>query len=97
MPLYEYKCSKCHSVFEVIQKVTESPLKKCVKCGGAATKMISAPAIQFKGSGWYITDYAKKTRAEKGNKPEVKETKETKKSGTPTPKKEEKSPSPTTE
>ena len=60
MPLYEYKCSKCHSVFEVIQKVDEPPLKKCLNCGAAVHKQISAPAIQFKGSGWYITDYARK-------------------------------------
>jgi putative FmdB family regulatory protein len=61
MPLYEYKCSKCGSVFEVIQKVTETPLKKCLKCGAPAQKVISPPALQFKGSGWYITDYAQKS------------------------------------
>lgn len=61
MPLYEYRCSKCGSVFEVIQKLTETPLKKCLKCGAAVQKVISASALQFKGSGWYITDYAKKS------------------------------------
>jgi putative FmdB family regulatory protein len=96
MPLYEYKCSKCKAKFEVIQKVTDPPLKTCIKCGGAVTKTISAPSIQFKGSGWYITDYAKKPRSEKEKKPVVKEEKETKKSETPTPKKEEKQPSSTT-
>jgi putative FmdB family regulatory protein len=96
MPLYEYKCSKCKTKFEIIQKVAEPPLKKCIKCGGAVIKTISAPAIQFKGSGWYITDYAKKTHAEKEQKPKVKEEKETKKSETPTPKKEEKQISSTT-
>lgn len=85
MPLYEYKCSKCQSVFEVIQKVDEPPLKKCLKCGSAVHKLISAPAIQFKGSGWYITDYARKKAPEpkpKEKKPPVKaaEKKEDKKS-----------------
>jgi putative FmdB family regulatory protein len=95
MPLYEYKCTKCHSKFEVIQKVTDPPLKKCIKCGGAVTKTISAPAIQFKGSGWYITDYAKKTPPEKEKDPQVKEKKETKKSEAPSPQKREKQPSST--
>ena len=81
MPLYEYICSKCGAVFEVIQKVKEPPLKKCIKCGGAVTKTISAPAIQFKGSGWYITDYAKKlpAKTEKEAPVSAKETEETKK------------------
>jgi putative FmdB family regulatory protein len=96
MPIYEYKCSKCNSVFEVIQKVAEPPLKKCIKCGEAVTKTISAPAIQFKGSGWYITDYAKKPRGEKEQKPASEEKKETKKSDTPSPKKAEKNSSPPT-
>lgn len=61
MPLYEYRCSKCGSVFEVIQKVGEPPLKKCFKCGAAVQKVLSPPALQFKGSGWYVTDYAKKS------------------------------------
>ena len=95
MPLYEYKCSKCHTRFEVIQKVADPPLKKCIKCGGAVTKTISAPAIQFKGSGWYITDYAKKTPAEKKIKPPAEEKKEAKKSEAPSPQKTEKQPAPT--
>lgn len=60
MPLYEYKCQKCGSVFEVIQKVSDPPLSVCSECGGPLRKVISPPAIQFKGSGFYITDYAKK-------------------------------------
>ncbi|MFC2160293.1 FmdB family zinc ribbon protein [Acidobacteriota bacterium] len=60
MPLYEYKCSKCVSVFEVIQKVDAPALKKCLKCGAPVYKIISSSAIQFKGSGWYVTDYAQK-------------------------------------
>ena len=96
MPLYEYKCSKCHAKFEVIQKFTDPPLKKCIKCGGAVKKTITAPAIQFKGSGWYITDYAKNTPAEKKQKPLAKEDKETQKSEVPSHQKSEKQPSLTT-
>lgn len=61
MPLYEYECSKCHHRFEVIEKNTASEIKKCPKCGGRAKRQLSAPAIQFKGTGWYVTDYAKKS------------------------------------
>ena len=96
MPLYEYECTKCHTKFEVIQKVADPPLKKCIKCDGAVIKTISAPAIQFKGSGWYITDYAKKTRAEKDKHRRIKEKKEAKKTEPPSPTKSEKQPSPTT-
>lgn len=59
MPLYEYQCSKCGSVFEVMQKFSDEPLTKHDGCGGDVERLISAPALQFKGSGWYITDYAK--------------------------------------
>lgn len=59
MPIYEYKCIKCGEIFEVVQKISDPPLKKCIKCGGMVTKLLSPPAIQFKGSGWYITDYAR--------------------------------------
>jgi putative FmdB family regulatory protein len=93
MPLYEYKCARCHVNFEVIQKVADPPLKKCIQCGGPVTKTISAPAIQFKGSGWYITDYAKKSRADKDKKPQVKEKKEPQKPEAPSPQKGEKQPS----
>jgi putative FmdB family regulatory protein len=60
MPLYEYKCKKCGHRFEKIQKFSDPPLKKCPGCGGAVEQLLSAPAVQFKGSGWYVTDYAKK-------------------------------------
>jgi putative FmdB family regulatory protein len=60
MPLYEYECTACGNRFEAIQKFSDPPLETCPKCGGAVRKMQSAPAFQFKGSGWYITDYAKK-------------------------------------
>jgi putative FmdB family regulatory protein len=61
MPLYEYECKKCHHRFEKIQKFSDKMVKKCPQCGGPVEQMISAPAVQFKGSGWYVTDYAKKS------------------------------------
>ena len=60
MPIYEYECRKCKAHTEAFQKVTDKPLTKCPKCGGRLDKRTSAPAIQFKGSGWYVTDYAGK-------------------------------------
>jgi putative FmdB family regulatory protein len=60
MPLYEYQCDACGHRFETIQKFSDPPIATCPKCGGAVHKLQSAPAFQFKGSGWYITDYAKK-------------------------------------
>jgi putative FmdB family regulatory protein len=60
MPLYEYQCKKCGHRFEKIQKFSDKMVKKCPECGGQVEQMISAPAVQFKGSGWYVTDYAKK-------------------------------------
>jgi len=63
MPLYEYECKKCHHRFEKIQKFSDPHVKKCPKCGGPIEQVISAPAVQFKGSGWYVTDYAKKSSA----------------------------------
>src|SRR5437870_8485670 len=63
MPLYEYQCKKCHHRFERIQKYSDPHVKKCPDCGGPVEQVISAPAVQFKGSGWYVTDYAKKSAA----------------------------------
>ena len=60
MPLYEYQCKKCKHRFEKIQKFSDKMLTKCPECGGPIEQMVSAPAVQFKGSGWYVTDYAKK-------------------------------------
>jgi putative FmdB family regulatory protein len=60
MPLYEYQCEACGNRFEKIVKFSDPPLETCPECGGAIQKLLSSPAIQFKGSGWYITDYAKK-------------------------------------
>jgi putative FmdB family regulatory protein len=63
MPLYEYECGACGHRFESIQKFSDAPLESCPKCGGAVHKLQSAPAFQFKGTGWYVTDYAKKDPA----------------------------------
>src|SRR5579883_2481729 len=59
MPLYEYQCDGCGEVFEIIQKFSDPPLTVHDKCGGHVHRLLSAPALQFKGSGWYVTDYAK--------------------------------------
>jgi putative FmdB family regulatory protein len=73
VPLYEYECRKCKHRFEKIESVSASATKKCPKCGGKATRLPSAPAIQFKGSGWYVTDYASKgSSATSGEKSEEK-------------------------
>ncbi|MCU1306458.1 MAG: type antifreeze protein [Acidobacteriaceae bacterium] len=61
MPLYEYQCKKCKHRFEKIQLFSAKPIKKCPECGGPVEKLLSAPAIQFKGTGWYVNDYAKKS------------------------------------
>ena len=61
MPLYEYQCKSCHSLTERIQKFSDPPLSICPHCGGELEQLISAPAVQFKGAGWYVTDYAKKS------------------------------------
>ena len=60
MPLYEYECEACRHRFERIQKFSDPPVEQCPNCDGKVRKLLSSPAIQFKGSGWYITDYAKK-------------------------------------
>jgi putative FmdB family regulatory protein len=67
VPLYEYQCTKCKHVFEKIQKFSDPPITKCPECGGKVEQLLSAPAIQFKGAGWYVTDYAKKSGAPAGN------------------------------
>ena len=60
MPLYEYQCAKCHERSEILQKLSDPPYTHCPKCGGEMKKLHSSPAIQFKGSGFYKTDYATK-------------------------------------
>ena len=89
MPLYEYECKKCHHRVEKIQSFSARHMKKCPDCGGVLEQVISAPAVQFKGSGWYVTDYAKKASAgssssngdsasktESGSKPESSDSKD---------------------
>jgi len=64
MPLYEYECSACGHRFEIIQRFADPPAETCVACGqGPVLKLLSAPAVHFKGTGWYVTDYAKKSGA----------------------------------
>lgn len=64
MPLYEYACQKCGERLEIIQKLSDPPYSHCPKCGGDMRKLISSPAIQFKGSGFYKTDYASPAKSE---------------------------------
>lgn len=79
MPLYEYKCKKCGHRFEKIQKFSDKPIKKCPECGGVVEQVLSAPAVQFKGSGWYVTDYAKKSHAPSSSSDAGKDSKDGKK------------------
>ena len=60
MPTYEYRCSKCKKEFEVVQRITDDPLKECTKCGGPVERLIAATNFILKGSGWYKSDYAPK-------------------------------------
>ncbi|MCK4762042.1 MAG: zinc ribbon domain-containing protein [Candidatus Aminicenantes bacterium] len=67
MPLYEYKCNECEKTFEVLQKIDASPLEQCIHCKGGVEKLISVSSFQFKGSGWYITDYKNKNKKAKSD------------------------------
>jgi putative FmdB family regulatory protein len=67
VPLYEYRCTKCGHGFEKIQKFSDPHVTECPKCSGLVEQVISAPAVQFKGAGWYVTDYARKSGASSGN------------------------------
>ncbi len=69
MPLYEYKCDNCGEVFEVRQKFSDEPLTVHEKCGGPAHRLLSVPALQFKGSGWYVTDYGRGNSGKSSNGP----------------------------
>ncbi len=73
MPLYEYKCDSCGDVFEVMQKFSDEPLTLHEGCGGAVHRLLSAPAFQFKGTGWYVTDYARGNGSSNGGKKESSE------------------------
>ena len=59
MPLYEYRCESCRQLTEILQKFSDAPLTICEKCGGSLERLISAPGLHFKGTGWYVTDYAR--------------------------------------
>ena len=83
MPLYEYQCKKCKHKFEKIQKFSDPPIRKCPECGGPVEKVMHAPNVQFKGTGWYVTDYggksdkSDKSKAEGGSDKTSSEKKET--------------------
>ncbi len=77
MPIYEYRCSKCRKTFEALRPISSEPVSKCIYCRGRAKKVVSVSSFQFKGSGWFITDYkksgddkAKNTPAKKAEKKE---------------------------
>lgn len=70
MPLYEYQCESCAHRFERIQKFSDPPIEACPQCGSAVRKLLSSPAIQFKGAGWYVTDYARKGSSSESAKPD---------------------------
>lgn len=80
MPLYEYECTKCGARLEIIQKLSDPPYSHCPKCGGAMRKLLSSPAIQFKGSGFYKTDYADKSRPKSSESSDSGSKKDSKKS-----------------
>ena len=79
MPLYEYQCQSCNERTEILQKISDPPFSHCPKCGGEMKKLISSPAIQFKGSGFYKTDYASTSTAPKAESSTTTETKAEKK------------------
>ncbi len=85
MPLYEYECKKCHHRFEKIQKFSDPHVKKCPECGGPLEQVLTAPAVQFKGSGWYVTDYAKKSTAPSSPSADPSKADPSKKDGKPKP------------
>jgi putative FmdB family regulatory protein len=100
LPLYEYRCLKCDRHTDKIEKVDGPHLKKCPHCGGKVESVITAPAIQFKGSGWYVNDYGKKTsggdsaksdKSEKSEKPEKSDKSEKSDSKTSSAKEQKKS------
>jgi len=76
VPLYEYECGSCGKRFEVIQKFSDEPLTVCKFCEGPATRLVSSPAFHFKGTGWYVTDYARKSTSESASPADGKSKKE---------------------
>lgn len=77
MPIYEYSCQKCQARVEVMQKITDKPLKRCKSCGGKLEKEWSTSSFQLKGSGWYVTDYAAKKSGTPDKEPSKSESTET--------------------
>lgn len=79
MPIYEYQCLKCREIFEAFQKINDKPLTRCKFCQGKVERLISQTSFQLKGSGWYLTDYARKSKptasSDSGSKSTPKETK----------------------
>lgn len=83
MPIYEYQCSKCGERFEAFQKINDKPLKQCKFCQGKVERLISQTSFQLKGSGWYLTDYSRKSQSSSSGESEAKsKPKETKSSDT---------------
>lgn len=80
MPIYEYECLNCGKTFETMQKITEEPLDSCPSCAGKVRKLVSNCSFQLKGSGWYLTDYARKSQKKEEKKEEKKGEKKEKKS-----------------
>jgi putative FmdB family regulatory protein len=70
MPIYEYQCFQCGRIEEILQKVSDKPLKRCPKCSGRLHKLISQSSFQLKGTGWYVTDYASKAQKSPAKKPD---------------------------
>jgi putative FmdB family regulatory protein len=83
VPIYEYQCTSCAYRFEVKQSIKDEPVKECTRCGKVVMKLISPPAIMFKGSGWYITDYSDKMKPGAGSESTEKPAAETDKTKTP--------------
>ena len=79
MPIYEYECRRCGHRFELLQKFSDKPRKRCPECSGAVDRLISSPAIRFKGSGWYVTDYANKGKGDSAETAEAKSSDKTEK------------------
>jgi len=77
MPIYEYECTKCGNVEEVLQKFSDKPLKKCQHCSGKLHKLISQSTFHLKGTGWYVTDYANKSTSSSDTKPKKSKTEST--------------------
>lgn len=94
MPLYDYECQKCGSVFEVRQKFSDVPLEVHEGCGGHVHRLLSAPALQFKGTGWYVTDYGRGGNSSAGTNGKSETKSETKTEAKPAASKTETKPAP---